>query len=137
MAASSTERVKFVRLDLEHPPGNRCRARVELERTGQRYVGTAEGMGSRAGELRCAAQASLEALRQAAGADEDAFKLLDVDTVKAFDAPAVIVALSVHHHNETRRLVGFCLAGQDAMRAAALAVLSGTNRFLDITSFSR
>lgn len=124
--------VKFVRLDLEQLPGNRCRARVELERQpGQTYVGTADGRRSKTGKLRCTAQAAADALRQAVGADEDAFELLELKTVTVLETTAVIVALSVHHQNETWQLVGFCLTAQHPTRAPALAVLNATNRFLD------
>lgn len=106
----------------------RCRAEVVLtwgERG--RVRGRADGIASPSGELRCAAQACLNALAQAF--QDRAFEVLGVKAVRAFDENVVIVSLAVRGEGGPR-LVGSCLAGDRLARGAAVAVLSATNRFL-------
>jgi hypothetical protein len=55
-----------------------------------------------------------------------------VQLIRAVGEPAVVVRVKAEHGHETRDLIGFCLAGDDPMRGAALAVLNATNRFLDL-----
>jgi len=129
-ASPFRERLKFVDFELRHVPTGQCRVRVTLEwEPGVRYVGTAEELGSQAGELRCAAQATLNAMEQAMGADT-AFSLLGVKAVRAFDATVVIVSLSTRTSERTTRLVGSYITEQPPPRGAALAVLNATNRVL-------
>lgn len=136
-AAPRRERVRFLEFEFDRLPNGRCRARVVLERlAGAVYVGTAEGLSSQAGELRCAAQATTEALE---GATEGQlrFELLGVKAVRAFDATVVIVSLSCHNGVGPTRLVGSCLTDEQLHRCAALAVLNATNRLLGNTIFMR
>lgn len=94
-------------------------------------MGRAEGAGLERA-VRCAAQATVDALRRVAGTDRATFELLDLKTVEVFDTQAVIIALSVRYQNETRYLVGFSLAGEDdPPQAAGRAVLNSTNRFFE------
>jgi hypothetical protein len=44
---------------------------------------------------------------------------------------AVVVTLAVTRGTEQQTLLGVCDAGDDPVRAAALAVLNATNRFLE------
>jgi hypothetical protein len=132
--AADQERFKFVDFEFERFPNGLCRATVGLQkRGGDPYTGTFEGSGSATGALRCAAQASLAALAQAVGA-EYSFELLGVKTVSAFDQTIVIVALSVRGERNARQLVGSYVSHSDSERAAAIAVLSATNRFLASTA---
>jgi hypothetical protein len=136
-AASGRERLRFLDFEFERLPSGRYRARVVLEGDpGERFVGTAEGLGSQAGELRCAAEAATDALR---GAVEEklAFELLGVKAVRAFDSTVVIVAISCHNGMPATRLVGSCLTDEAPHRCAALAVLNATNRFLGNIIFTR
>jgi hypothetical protein len=103
---------------------------------GAHFEGTAEGLGSAAAELRCAAEAAAEALRAAVEEKLD-FELLGVKAVRAFDSTVVIVALSCHNGDRAVRLVGSCLTEETPHRCAALAVLSATNRFLGNVIFTR
>lgn len=121
------ERVRFVGFALDRFPNGDCRARVTLEWGGlEPVVGEARGHGSEAGELRCAAQACLNALT--AVIRETAFELLGVKAVRAFDSSVVIVSLAVSGQAHGPRLVGSYLADQDLPKGAALAVLNATNR---------
>ncbi len=123
-------RAGFVRLDLEQLPGNRSRATVTLAFQGQEYVGRAEGSGLDQ-EVRCAAEATGDALRHLVGTERSVFEVLDLQSLTVLKVPAVIVALSARWQNESRTLAGFSLARRDdPPHAAVRAVLSSTNRFL-------
>lgn len=91
-------------------------------------MGEARGLASQAGELRCAAQASLHALARAIR--DPAFELVGVKAVRAFDATVVIVSLAVPGRNGGPRVVGTSLTELDTARGAAVAVLNATNRLL-------
>ena len=133
----SRERLKFLEFEFSTLPDGNCRARVVLEADpGQQFAGEAQGLGSPTGQLRCAAEAATEALRQAV-AGRMAFELLGVKAVRAFDAMVVIVSLSHHNGEPARRLVGSCLSDESENRCAALAVLNATNRLLGNTIFMR
>jgi hypothetical protein len=125
----SRDRPRFTRFRLARLADGRCRARVALqwEHRG-RFVGEAEAMGAASGELRCAAQACLNALAQ--GVPEHAFDILGVKAIRAFDANVVLVSLAVRGSPSAPRLVGSCLAGDNLPRAAAIAVLHATNRIV-------
>ncbi len=127
--------VRFIRADVQQA-GGRCRAEVELERerTG-RYVGTSEGGAGANGapaDLRCVAEAAARALCQAVGAPDNIVTVHGVETVDTFGQEAVVVSLAANEAKGPRPLMGFCLTGRDRLRAAALAVLNGTNRFFDV-----
>src|SRR6267378_7136273 len=88
------ERLRFVDFELRRLQNGRCRARVVLEwRPDEQFIGTAEELGSQAGELRCAAQAAVGAIERAVGANVK-FELLGVKAVRAFDATVVIVSIT-------------------------------------------
>ena len=123
------ERLRFIDFELRRLQNGRCRARVVLEwHPEEQFIGSAEELASQAGELRCAAQAALEAIDHAIQARVK-FELLGVKAVRAFDATVVIVSLSARAEEATR-LVGSCLTEVDPPRGAALAVLNATNRLL-------
>lgn len=130
------ERLRFAEFELDLVQGGRSRARVALERLpGEVFEGTAEGVGSRAGAMRCAAQAATVALQQSLD-ERVKFELLGVKAVRAFDSTVVIVSLSCHNERPAMRLVGSCLGGEDVNRCAALAVLNATNRLVGSTVFA-
>ena len=136
-APRGRERLKFLEFEFTRLTDGRCHARVVLERDpGERYVGEAEGLGSATGELRCAAQATTEALQEAVG-ERLTFELLGVKAVRAFDATVVIVSLACHNGVPATRLVGSCLSEDEFERGAALAVLNATNRLLGNVVFVR
>ena len=124
-----TERLRFIGFKLDRLPSGECRARVTLAwPEGEQFEGEARGLTSQAGELRCAAQASLLALAQAVR--EPSFELVGVKVLRAFDANVVIVSLGLPGHTEGPRVVGSYLTEGDVPRGAAHAVLNATNRLL-------
>ena len=132
-----SERLRFAEFVLDRLPNGRCRARVGLTwKDSEQFSGENEGLGSQAGELRCSAQACVDALAQAVQGDLT-FELLGVKAVRAFDATVVIVSLAVHGEGRGHRVVGSYLTENDAPRGAALAVLNATNRILGNRFFMR
>jgi hypothetical protein len=133
VASTLRERLRFVDFELRRLQNGRCRARVVLEwHPEEQFIGSAEELGSQAGELRCAAQAALGAIERAVTANSQVnFELLGVKAVRAFDATVVIVSLtSKDQGNRPARLVGSYITDDLSARGAALAVLNATNRVL-------
>jgi hypothetical protein len=132
-----SERLRFAEFVLDRLPNGRCRAKVGLTwKESEAFTGEDEGLGSQAGELRCAAQACVNALTQAVQGDMS-FELLGVKAVRAFDATVVIVSLAVQGEGRGHRVVGSYLTENDGPRGAALAVLNATNRILGNRLFMR
>jgi hypothetical protein len=131
-----SERLKFSDFEFSTLPDGRCRARVGL-RWGEKaqYEGISEGLASPTGELRCAAQATVQALEQAVKG-KVGLELLGVKSVRAFDSTVVIVSLACQQE-ESYRVVGSCLSEGQLPRGAALAVLNATNRMLGNLVFTR
>lgn len=125
-------RLRFIGFDFERLPNGRCRAKVTLLwDPSSEYVGTHEALGSEAGELRCAAQATLNAIQEAVtGRGDLTCELLGVKSVRAFDTTVLIVSLVAQHEGTSQRLVGSFLAEDRPERGAAVAVLNATNRLL-------
>lgn len=133
----AAERLRFSEFALERLPNGRCRSRVVLTwRESERFAGDAEGLASPAGELRCAALATVNALTESVRG-QVTFELLGVKAVRAFDATVVIVSLAVQGEERGQRVVGSCLADADLGRGAAVAVLHATNRILGNRFFMR
>lgn len=124
------ERLRFHDFRFERLPNGRCRSRVVLSWSdGREFVGEAEGVISQAGELRCAAEATVQALGKAVKPGL-VFEILGVKAVRAFDSNVIIVSLSARADGSQSRLVGSYLTEGDSTRGAALAVLNATNRIL-------
>ena len=134
-----SERLRFAEFVLDRLPNGRCRAKVGLTwRDSEAFYGESEGLASQAGELRCAAQACVDALCQAVSQSGVGFELLGVKAVRAFDATVVIVSLATTGaEGSDQRVVGSVLTETDPARAAALAVLNATNRILGNRLFMR
>lgn len=130
MSGKGSRRVRFAGIELEELEGGRCKASVELEWRGARYSGTAEEAESELRDVRCAGRAASEALARLVTPTGAAFDLLDLETVRALDSNAVVVAIAARRGETTRYSVGFCVIRDDPAGAAVRAVLNGTNRFL-------
>lgn len=128
-AIQPEERVRFEEFRLRRFPNGDCEARVTLGwRDLPPVTGESRGHGSEPGELRAAAQATLNALSEVVRGT--AFELLGVKAVKAFDASVVIVSVAVTGQEAGPRLVGSSLTEAELPRGAALAVLNATNRLV-------
>ena len=132
LAADSSQRLKFSSFKFDRYPKGRCRASVGLEPpSGLLIEESVEALAAAnsTSELRCTAQATVEALHKFVG-DACSFEILGIKAVKAFNTTVIIVALSAQYDEEEHRLVGSYLAEENPERGAALAVLNATNRFL-------
>jgi hypothetical protein len=134
-----SERLRFAEFVLDRLANGRCRAKVGLTwRDSEAFYAESEGLASQAGELRCAAQACVDALCQAVAQSGVRFELVGVKAVRAFDATVVIVSLATTGgEGVDQRVVGSVLTETDPARAAALAVLNATNRILGNRLFMR
>ncbi len=134
---TNDERLIFTDFKFDNFPDARCRAEVELtRRSGTHVVGTREGRGAETVALRCAAQATVDAIQKVVD-PERSFELLGVKSVHAFDTVVVIVCVGVTDPQGHRRLVGTFVADRGPERAAAVAVLNATNRYLSSDMFVR
>ena len=137
MSPNVPDRVRFSHFAMERRANGRCHASVMLTFGDDReFHGETDGLSSPTGELRCAAQACVDALRQAVH-EVVRFEVLGVKAVRAFDSSVVIVSLAFEGPDGAHRLVGCCLTEQDTSRGAALAVLNATNRVLGNRFFLR
>ncbi len=137
MAQGWSGRAQLRGVELERLPNGRCVTRVKMGRKlstklHQSYIGKFEGDCSPSSEMRCVAEATLQALQRAYAAAADMFTFLDVKTVESFDKLAVIVAIAAKHEGKTWRLVGFCEISADLRTGVAKAVCNGLNRFLNL-----
>ncbi|MFQ6046028.1 MAG: hypothetical protein ACE5PT_06680 [Gemmatimonadales bacterium] len=125
-------RIKFVGVRVEPLEGGAFSVRVELEqRAGRTLIGSAEGSGGLSAQLESGARAAVDGLLRLTGAERDAVRLLELKTVKVFNTPAVAVSLEADVEGGVQHMVGFCvMESESPVRAAALAVLNGANRFL-------
>lgn len=132
MAERIPRRVKFVRASLEPVASDECLAQVELERSDVGvFLGKARGGRSTEEGLQATAQAAADALTQAVGGGHR-LQVHGVETLDTFGRAAILVHLADQQQDRTQALMGFCVAGLDPTRAAALAVLNAANRVLDV-----
>ncbi len=123
-------RVRFVECRLENQTKG-VRARVVLaDRDGATFTGLSQGERDSDPDLWHTADATVDALRQTLKLGPEALRLRDVVAFQIADQPAVAVELRSLVDGQQRRLHGLCRAEADRARAAALAVLGATNRFL-------
>ena len=123
-------RIRFESLDLVQLPDSRCKSQVVLSWSERdRATGSADGVSSSMGLLRCAAEAAAHALGIAVDR-QVTLDLLGVTTIKAFDTTIVVVALLSRAGDHVHRVVGSSVSNNDAPEAAVRAVLNATNRLL-------
>ncbi len=124
----SARRIKFSRLERMVERSGNVRIRVALEWQGAVKLGEATGESGDLLEQRTAATAALQALENVVG-EPLGIKLVGVKHVKAFDEELMVVAM-YRPGPPAQRLVGSVSIDTDPRRAAAVAVLNGTNRIL-------
>jgi hypothetical protein len=128
-APATRERPRLVTFRFLRTPSGRCRAEVKLSWAGgSEMVGTAAGVCSPEGELRCAAEACLQAIHQ--GVPDPALDLVGVKALRAFDTTLVVASVAIRGGHGGPRLVGSVLAERDPVPAAARAVLHAVNRII-------
>lgn len=108
---------------------------VKLLRRGRSFVGRHQNGAATAAvtdEIRHAAEATLEALRQAVGKDTP-IELKSAGPVAALGLSFVLAAVEVTVNGHKHSLLGVCPLSLNPSRDAALAVLDATNRVLGLS----
>ncbi len=133
MTDQASRAIKFIRAQIDPLPDDRCQALVQVERVGLGpTTGTAQGGSNQADALRAVARATADALSEAYDTEGVKVRVRGVQPVEAFGQTVVIVSLAATRGTESRALLGVSDGTADPVRATALAVLNGTNRFLGL-----
>jgi len=131
MTGHAQRLIRFVRAEVQRRTDDSCEATVELERRGAgAFTATAAGPADEADQLRAVARATSDALSDAFEAQGVKVRVVTVQLVESLTQRIVLVTLAVSRGSDHRTLLGVCEAARDPVRAAALAVLDATNRFL-------
>ena len=121
-------RIRFVECHVRDH-GDRVESRVALVDGDTPFEGMVERASGEGVVPWAAAEATLEALRQAYGIEADQVSLKDVVSLDIDGHPAVATSLVTTIGGEQRSLLGLSRVVDDEGKAAALAVLGATNRF--------
>jgi hypothetical protein len=125
--------IRFIRAQVKHVTAESCEATVELEHRGVGVVtATATGPIDEPDQLRAVARATSDALSDAFDAKSVKVRVVSIQLVESLTHRTVLVTLAVTRGSEQGTLLGVCDATRDPIRAAALAVLNATNRFLEL-----
>lgn len=124
-------RLRLAGCHLEHGKGGRSRVVVEFEGPGigQLVSGVQSGMTSVDGDLRLAAQATLDAVTRATNGELQ-LELMGVKLVRAFDTTVIVVAVFTPGGSQTGSMVGAAIADADCPTATVKATLHAINRFV-------
>lgn len=122
-------RPRVVEADVRRDRGWDAVVRIVLERGDTRVEAEREAVGEEAMVLRCAAEATLEALTRLMGAPPR-FALIGAKRMLAFDA-AVLLACVRTLEGPPRKLIGCVPIQDDPVEAVAKAVLHATNRIVE------
>ena len=128
-------RIRFVRSASEQDAGVR-RISVELMRPDESsYVGSAEGPSSDSDlDLsRAGAEAAAQAVVSAVGAKGAEVRVEALERVSLFGRDIVVVSVVATYRGQTYSLFGVAPVQKDPATAGALAVLSATNRVLELS----
>ncbi|MDH3206633.1 MAG: hypothetical protein OEO79_08470 [Gemmatimonadota bacterium] len=129
-------RVLFYGHHMETERSNTVKHRVEIEWRGERYVGEASAADMPRPKLEAVTSATLRAIEKAVieNLDDDrqhpTLSLDGVKVVDAFDKKFVVVALHAISGRDTSRLSGTNIADESTDRAAILATLQATDRWV-------
>jgi hypothetical protein len=129
-------RLLFYGHQMESERSNQVRHKVEIEWRGSRYVGEATAADLPRPKLEAVATATLRAVEQALEEnleDSRAYPTLSLDGVKiieAFDRRFVLVAVHAMSGRNLSRLAGTNVADESMDRAAILATLQATDRWV-------
>lgn len=127
--------VKFVGAALAEASPTRCVARVELKQeSGEPSVAMVEGGCSEMEGLRSVAQATANALIRITSTGEDGLEVKGLEIQDTLGRRILMLTISAYYFRQRRDLMGLCAIedSTEAVKAAALAVLNATNRFLGV-----
>jgi hypothetical protein len=126
--APGPERIRYSGVNL-FVSGPRTTAQVELQWKGLPRMGSASGWSTRGGSNRLVAQAALAALQEFL-AEEMAFGLQEIETIRLGRRRAMVVSVSFLADRQEKVLVGSCVVEQDVPQAVVLATLAALNRIV-------
>jgi hypothetical protein len=133
MKDSFPRRIRFVKSTAEQR-GQVRRVSVELLRPNEgTYVGSAERSAADEDLLRAGAEAATEAVMSAAPADGTRVAVEAIERVHLFEREMVVVSVSAQYKGREYSLFGVCEIRDDPATAGALAVLSATNRVMELS----
>ena len=134
--ALSDTRVLFYSHQVETERSNQVKHRVEVEWQGNTYIGEARAADLPKPRLEAAPRATLDALEPALqektsdGRREVSLSLEGVRLVEAFERRFVLVAVHALAGRHVARLAGTTVADESSDRAAILATLQATDRWV-------
>lgn len=129
-------RVLFYSHQVETERSNQVKHRVEVEWQGGTYVGEARAADLPKPKLEAVAKATLEAIenalveKQDEGRREVTLSLDGVRVIDAFERKFVLVAVHAISGRDVARLAGTTVADESTDRAAILATLQATDRWV-------
>ena len=126
-------RIRFVK-SATKDEGRVKRVSVELLRPQEgSYVGRTERPSGETDLLRAGAEAAADAVVNAAGGDDAQVRVEDIERVRMFGRDIVVVSVSARYRGQSFSLFGVCEVHDDLATTGALAVLSATNRVLELS----
>jgi hypothetical protein len=133
---ANDSRLLFYSHQVETERSNQVRHRVEIEWLASRYVGEASAADLPRPKLEAVACATLEAIQKALqeklseGRRSVTLSLDGVKVVEAFDRKFVLVAIHAMSGRDVARLSGTTVTDESTDRAAILATLQATDRWV-------
>lgn len=125
--------IRFVRAEVRQLTKDSCQAEVEVDLRGiGPFTATAAGPVEELDQLRTVARATADALSAAFDAKGVKVRVVSVQLVTSLTQRSVLIIVAVSRGSDQRNLLGVCDATRDPIRAAALAVLNATNRYLAV-----
>jgi hypothetical protein len=134
--AANQSRLLFYSHQVETERSNQVRHRVEIEWRGDRFVGEASAADLPRPKLDAVAEATLQAIEKALqdklqdGRRAVTLSLDGVKIVDAFDRKFVLVAVHAISGRDVARLAGTTVTDESTDRAAILATLQATDRWV-------
>lgn len=127
-----TPRLRVQRVEATPSPDGYARVRVTLEWQERTYMGEAQGVLTREGDLRTGADATLKAIAAATGG-RLRLGLVGIKAVRAFDSWVVISSVEARSAERHYKLLGARATNSDDMvRGAVLSVLDALNRVVEL-----
>jgi hypothetical protein len=125
--------IRFVRAEVRQLTRDSCQAEVEIDLRGiGPFTATAAGPVEELDQLRTVARATADALSAAFDARGVKVRVVSIQQMTSLTQRTVVVTVAVARGSDQRNLAGVCDATRDPVRAAALAVLNATNRYLAV-----
>jgi hypothetical protein len=125
-------RLRVARVERAPSPDGYARVRIVLEALGQSWMGEAQGVLTREGDLRTGAEATLKAVAAATGG-RLRLALVGIKAIRAFDSWLVVASVEVRSPDRHYKLIGARTAEADDMvRGAVLSILDAVNRVVEL-----